>query len=125
MFLQRWHEQKQYKPHTIKLFFEYIRNKSSYFISIPIHTTFENNIYLDFFSGKMLTQLDVSQNSLTQVPSAAFKNLHHLLILNMNHNKISSLHEKAFQGLDTLEILTLYENKINNIDANAFVGLEK
>ncbi|CAH1122338.1 unnamed protein product [Ceutorhynchus assimilis] len=75
--------------------------------------------------GKMLTQLDVSQNSLTQVPSAAYKNLHHLLILNMNHNKIGSLHSKAFQGLDTLEILTLYENKITNIDADAFVGLEK
>ncbi|CAH2009581.1 unnamed protein product [Acanthoscelides obtectus] len=75
--------------------------------------------------GKMLTQLDVSQNSLNQVPSPAFKNLHHLLILNMNHNKISSLHAKAFQGLDTLEILTLYENKINNIDPEAFVGLEK
>ncbi|KAJ8910445.1 hypothetical protein NQ315_016990 [Exocentrus adspersus] len=75
--------------------------------------------------GKMLTQLDVSQNSLTQVPSAAIRNLHHLLILNMNHNKISSLHSRAFQGLDTLEILTLYENKINNIDAEAFVGLGK
>ncbi|XP_030760953.1 leucine-rich repeats and immunoglobulin-like domains protein 2 [Sitophilus oryzae] len=75
--------------------------------------------------GKMLTQLDVSQNSLTQVPSAAFKNLHHLLILNMNHNKINSLHAKAFQGLDTLEILTLYENKIANVDPEAFVGLEK
>lgn len=73
----------------------------------------------------MLTQLDVSQNGLTQVPSAAYKNLHHLLILNMNHNKINSLHARAFQGLDTLEILTLYENKINNIDSEAFVGLEK
>ncbi|KAG5900326.1 hypothetical protein JTB14_026334 [Gonioctena quinquepunctata] len=75
--------------------------------------------------GKKLTQLDVSQNSLTQVPSSAFKNLHHLLILNMNHNRVSSLHSKAFQGLDTLEILTLYENKINNIDPEAFIGLEK
>lgn len=75
--------------------------------------------------GKMLTQLDVSQNSLTQVPSAAYKNLQHLLILNMNHNKITSLHAKAFQGLDTLEILTLYENRITSIDAEAFVGLEK
>ncbi|KRT86212.1 hypothetical protein AMK59_314, partial [Oryctes borbonicus] len=62
--------------------------------------------------GKMLTQLDVSQNSLTSVPSTAYKNLHQLLILNMNHNKINSLHSKAFEGLDTLEILTLYENKI-------------
>lgn len=78
-----------------------------------------------FFSGKMLTQLDVSQNSLTSVPSPAYKNLNHLLILNMNHNKINSIHARAFEGLDTLEILTLYENKINNVDPEAFVGLEK
>ncbi|CAG9834830.1 unnamed protein product [Diabrotica balteata] len=75
--------------------------------------------------GRMLTQLDVSQNSLTTVPSAAFKNLDQLLILNMNHNKVTGLHAKAFQGLNTLEILTLYENKITNIDTEAFVGLEK
>ena len=77
------------------------------------------------FSGKMLTQLDLSQNSLTSVPSTAFKSLHQLLLLNINHNKINSLHAKAFEGLDTLEILTLYENKISNIDPEAFVGLEK
>ncbi|KAH0817181.1 hypothetical protein GEV33_005610 [Tenebrio molitor] len=75
--------------------------------------------------GKMLTQLDVSQNSLTTVPSSAYKSLHQLLILNMNHNKISVVHAKAFLGLDTLEILTLYENKITSIEDEAFVGLEK
>jgi Leucine-rich repeat (LRR) protein len=73
----------------------------------------------------MLTQLDVSQNSLTTVPSSAYKSLHQLLILNMNHNKISVVHAKAFLGLDTLEILTLYENKITSIEDEAFVGLEK
>ncbi|GJQ82100.1 hypothetical protein Trydic_g15887 [Trypoxylus dichotomus] len=75
--------------------------------------------------GKMLTQLDVSQNSLTSVPSTAYKNLHQLLVLNMNYNKINSLHSRAFEGLDTLEILTLYENKITTVDQEAFVGLEK
>ncbi|XP_044732103.1 protein slit-like [Chrysoperla carnea] len=75
--------------------------------------------------GKGLTQLDVSQNSLSSVPSVAFKNLHHLLILNMNHNRVSAIHSRAFEGLDTLEILTLYENKLVNIDSDAFRGLEK
>ncbi|GLV32826.1 uncharacterized protein CBL_00467 [Carabus blaptoides fortunei] len=75
--------------------------------------------------GKMLTQLDVSQNSLGTVPSMSLRNLHHLLILNMNHNRISSLHARAFNGLDTLEILTLYENKISNVDPAAFLGIEK
>ncbi|CAD7077742.1 unnamed protein product [Hermetia illucens] len=75
--------------------------------------------------GKGLTQLDVSQNQLSNVPSMALKNLHHLLILNLNHNKISQIHNKAFEGLDTLEILTLYENKISTIEPEAFRGLDK
>ncbi|KAG5670514.1 hypothetical protein PVAND_000773 [Polypedilum vanderplanki] len=75
--------------------------------------------------GKGLTQLDVSQNQLQNVPSSALKNLHHLLILNLNHNKIGVIHSRAFEGLDTLEILTLYENKISNIEPEAFRGLDK
>jgi Leucine-rich repeat (LRR) protein len=75
--------------------------------------------------GKGLTQLDLSQNALQQVPSAAVRSLHSLLILNINHNRIGSIHGRAFEGLDTLEILTLYENKIGNIDPDAFKGLEK
>lgn len=78
-----------------------------------------------WFTGIGLTQLDLSQNSLGSVPSPAFKNLHHLLILNMNHNKISVIHSRAFEGLDTLEILTLYENKISTIEDGAFKGLAK
>ncbi|EGI60471.1 PREDICTED: slit homolog 1 protein [Acromyrmex echinatior] len=74
--------------------------------------------------GTGLTQLDLSQNSLSSVPSHALKDLHHLLILNLNRNKITAIHGKAFEGLDTLEILTLYENKISIIEADAFKGLD-
>lgn len=76
-------------------------------------------------TGKGLTQLDVSQNQLQNVPSSALKNLHHLLILNLNHNKISVIHNRAFEGLDTLEILTLYENRITGVEPEAFRGLDK
>lgn len=75
--------------------------------------------------GKGLTQLDLSQNHLSLIPSAAFHNLHHLILLNLNHNKISALRARAFEGLDTLEILTLYENKLHAVDPDAFKGLEK
>lgn len=75
--------------------------------------------------GRGLTQLDVSQNQLMTVPSAALKNLHHLLILNLNHNRISAIHNRAFEGLDTLEILTIYENKLSSIEPDAFRGLDK
>ncbi|KAJ4431306.1 hypothetical protein ANN_19903 [Periplaneta americana] len=76
-------------------------------------------------AGKELTQLDLSQNGLSSVPSAAFRNLHHLLILNLNHNRITAIHNRAFEGLDTLEILTLYENKITIVEPEAFKGLDK
>lgn len=76
-------------------------------------------------TGKGLTQLDVSQNQLLNVPSNAVKNLHNLLIFNLNHNRISVIHNRAFVGLDTLEILTLYENKVTNVEPDAFRGLEK
>ncbi|XP_049778359.1 leucine-rich repeat-containing protein 70 isoform X1 [Schistocerca cancellata] len=75
--------------------------------------------------GKGLTQLDLSQNHLSLIPSAAFHNLHHLILLNLNHNRISALRARAFEGLDTLEILTLYENKLHAVDPEAFKGLEK
>lgn len=74
--------------------------------------------------GTKLTQLDLSQNSLSTVPSIALRDLHHLLILNLNRNKIAAIHGKAFEGLDTLEILTLYENKISSIESDAFKGLD-
>lgn len=88
---------------------------------ITIHS---DNVEI-FLTGNGLTQLDISQNQMKTVPSAALKHLYHLLILNLNHNKISVIHNNAFEGLDTLEILTLYENKIVTIEPEAFRGLEK
>lgn len=99
---------------------------SIWYRSWSVHTEFcFKSFFLFSFLGKGLTQLDVSQNQLQNVPSNAIKNLHHLLILNLNHNRISQIHNRAFEGLDTLEILTLYENKINVIESEAFRGLEK
>ncbi|KYB25652.1 hypothetical protein TcasGA2_TC032528 [Tribolium castaneum] len=117
----------------LKLRHNNLRKLTGYiFLGLDIHHLTIHNSSLSTMEemslssiGKMLTQLDVSQNSLTAVPSSAFASLHQLLILNMNHNKISVVHSKAFQGLDTLEILTLYENKITTIEDGAFVGLEK
>lgn len=76
-------------------------------------------------AGKGLTQLDVSQNQLGNIPTNAVKNLHNLLIFNLNHNRISVIHNRAFDGLDTLEILTIYENKVTSVEPEAFRGLEK
>lgn len=97
------------------------------FHEITCYTVMNLEFCITLFNitGKALTQLDISQNILTSVPSVALKTLHHLLILNINHNRINAIHRKAFEGLDTLEILTLYENKISSIESNAFRGLDK
>lgn len=81
--------------------------------------------FFSFSKGKALTQLDLSQNSLSSVPTPALKSLDRLLIFNLNHNKISAIHANAFDGMSTLEILTLYENRLTNIEPNAFAGTEK
>lgn len=97
------------------------------FIRVSIGTiAYPSPLFLsNIHPGKGLTQLDVSQNQLQNVPQSALKNLHHLLILNLNHNKISVIHNRAFEGLDTLEILTLYENRITGVEPDAFRGLDK
>lgn len=82
-------------------------------------------VFLFLIKGKALTQLDLSQNSLSSVPTPALKSLDRLLIFNLNHNKISAIHKNAFEGMSTLEILTLYENRLTNIEPNAFAGTEK
>lgn len=90
-----------------------------------IHTYIYIFTFICIYIGKALTQLDLSQNSLSSVPTPALKSLDRLLIFNLNHNKISAIHANAFEGMSTLEILTLYENRLTNIEANAFAGTEK
>ncbi len=112
-------KKRNYKmKNCFRLFFYFLFN-------IFLFSQFFFSFFIFSVTGEELTQLDVSQNQLQNVPSLAIKNLHHLLILNLNHNRISQIHNKAFEGLDTLEILTLYENKINVVEAEAFRGLEK
>lgn len=123
------HFYNEHRPFVI-FYYKFIYK---FFISTPEYQIFydEKNVSLNIFiffscmTGKGLTQLDVSQNQLTKVPSTALKNLHHLLIFNVNHNRITQIHAKAFEGLDTLEILTMYENKINLVEPEAFRGLDK
>nr|XP_045626080.1 leucine-rich repeats and immunoglobulin-like domains protein 2 isoform X3 [Procambarus clarkii] len=73
--------------------------------------------------GSNLVTLDLSNNRIREVPTAALASLKMLTFLNLNYNQIKRLNESAFFGLNVLERLSLYENKIQHIDDNAFKGI--
>ncbi|KAL7633748.1 UNVERIFIED_CONTAM: hypothetical protein RMT77_015702 [Armadillidium vulgare] len=73
--------------------------------------------------GGVLTELDLSNNNIHEIPTASFHPLKTLSFLNLNYNKITSIHANAFDGMVLLERLSLYENRIKRIDDNAFKGI--
>ncbi|KAB7496978.1 Leucine-rich repeats and immunoglobulin-like domains protein 2 [Armadillidium nasatum] len=73
--------------------------------------------------GSVLTDLDLSNNNIHEIPTASFHPLKTLTFLNLNYNKITSIHANAFDGMVLLERLSLYENHIKRIDDNAFKGI--
>ncbi|XP_071539267.1 uncharacterized protein [Panulirus ornatus] len=73
--------------------------------------------------GRTLLTLDLANNKIREVPTAALSALKGLIFLNLNYNQIHVLNEGAFDGLGVLQRLSLYENKIQHIDDNAFKGI--
>lgn len=70
--------------------------------------------------GSTIEALDLANNNIREVPTAALAMLKMLTFLNLNYNQIQVLTEGAFAGLRSLERLSLYENKIQHIHNNAF-----
>ncbi|KFM79559.1 putative G-protein coupled receptor 125, partial [Stegodyphus mimosarum] len=89
-----------------------------------VHNSSLSSIDDEAFSGiaEYLETLDLAQNSLERVPTAALENLSNLASLNLNYNKIEILHAEAFRGLISLVRLNLFGNKIKFIDNLAFEG---
>ncbi|XP_068221652.1 insulin-like growth factor-binding protein complex acid labile subunit isoform X3 [Palaemon carinicauda] len=73
--------------------------------------------------GMTLQSLDLANNNIREVPTAALNTLKVLTFLNLNYNQIQVINHGAFGGLTVLERLSLYENKIAHIDDNAFKGI--
>ena len=55
-----------------------------------------------------LKHLVLSQNQLTQVPTAAIKSLKNLDHLNLNHNQITGINDYAFDGLSKVSISLIF-----------------
>ncbi|CAG5133291.1 unnamed protein product [Candidula unifasciata] len=70
-----------------------------------------------------LTELDLSNNWLTSVPSV-IRHLKDLRKISLFRCQISVLEDYSFLGLSKLEVIELTTNPLTTIENNAFIGLE-
>lgn len=72
---------------------------------------------------KNLTELDLSQNSFSDILDFNLKNMPQLLSLHLEENQLVELPDNSFWGLDNLQELYLNHNQIRRISPKAFLGL--
>ncbi|KAL8609515.1 hypothetical protein ACOMHN_009417 [Nucella lapillus] len=70
-----------------------------------------------------MTILDLSNNSLRELPEGCFLNQWRLVSLNLENNLITELRNGTFQGLSGIKTLFLGGNPIHTIYPETFVGL--
>ncbi|XP_035671362.1 uncharacterized protein LOC118412548 [Branchiostoma floridae] len=72
---------------------------------------------------RLLTTLDVSENSLREIPVGTFSSMFRLKALNISGNLIHRLTAETFKGLASLHVLDLTGNNVNDVSMDAFQGL--
>ncbi|XP_053102774.1 leucine-rich repeat neuronal protein 2 [Hemicordylus capensis] len=72
---------------------------------------------------KNLTELDLSQNSFSDILDFSLKNMPHLLSFHLEENQLAELPDNSFSGLANLQELYLNHNQIRRISPKAFFGL--
>ncbi|XP_061486358.1 leucine-rich repeat neuronal protein 2 [Rhineura floridana] len=72
---------------------------------------------------KNLTELDLSQNSFSDILDFGLKNVPRLLSLHLEENQLAELPDNSFPGLSNLQELYLNHNQIRRISPQAFSGL--
>lgn len=71
-----------------------------------------------FHTLHYITYLDLSQNSLTEVPADLFQNLISLETLDLSENRISTLAGSVFKGLFSIKSVYLQKNSLISVDAH-------
>lgn len=71
------------------------------------------------------TEINLSKNRITVIPSGSFSQVLGLKTLNLGQNQLVSLKGGEFSSLGILELLNLTSNNISSIHSNAFVGLTR
>ncbi|NXB98413.1 LRRN2 protein, partial [Orthonyx spaldingii] len=70
-----------------------------------------------------LSELDMSQNSFSDVWDFGLRNMPQLLSLHLEENQLSELPDSSFPGLGNLQELYLNHNRLRSIAPRAFAGL--
>eukprot|EP00043_Microstomoeca_roanoka_P018784 m.204627 g.204627 ORF g.204627 m.204627 type:complete len:1456 (-) comp16886_c2_seq7:2216-6583(-) len=73
--------------------------------------------------ASQLLALYLSENQLTSLGQALFRDMHLLQYLHLQQNRISQLEANTFDSLTSLKVLQLQENHIALIEPSAFAGL--
>ncbi|XP_078277088.1 leucine-rich repeat neuronal protein 2 [Rhinoraja longicauda] len=72
-----------------------------------------------------LTELDLSQNSFSQIQDFSLTNMSNLLVLHLEENQLAELPERCFSALTNLQELYLNHNQLSDISDGAFLGLDR
>ncbi|CAM4695752.1 unnamed protein product [Caretta caretta] len=72
---------------------------------------------------KNLTELDLSQNSFSDIWDFSLKNMPQMLSLHLEENQLAELSDNSFSGLANLQELYLNHNQLRRISPRAFSGL--
>ncbi|XP_043266804.1 toll-like receptor Tollo [Venturia canescens] len=67
-----------------------------------------------------LRELDLSNNSIESLPSAAFAGLTRLQTLDLRSNAIAFMADRAFEGLSSLAVLRLSDNRLTSLPPELF-----
>uniref|UniRef100_A0A6V7LC47 TIR domain-containing protein n=1 Tax=Bracon brevicornis TaxID=1563983 RepID=A0A6V7LC47_9HYME len=70
--------------------------------------------------GSNLRELDLSNNSIENLPSAAFSALSRLQSLDLRSNAISFMADRAFESLSSLAVLKLTNNRLTSLPPELF-----
>ncbi|NXD01864.1 LRRN2 protein, partial [Certhia familiaris] len=70
-----------------------------------------------------LSELDLSQNSFSDIWDFGLRNMPQLLSLHLEENQLSELPDSSFPGLGNLQELYLNHNRLRSIAPRAFAGL--
>ncbi|XP_023128625.2 toll-like receptor 13 [Amphiprion ocellaris] len=77
----------------------------------------------DFRDLPVLIRLDLNRNNISQIDSGAFANLISLQKLNLNNNRLVKLGENVFKGLSGLTELRILSNRMKEVASTSFKPL--
>ncbi|XP_076044816.1 G-protein coupled receptor GRL101-like [Oratosquilla oratoria] len=76
-----------------------------------------------FYKYRHIIYLNLSNNSIAQLPDGLFQHLNRLRILDLRGNQLTSINNSTFLGLMHLRTLHLSGNRLQSLEAWAFYGL--